>query len=730
VWGLFLVGVWQKKGRGTGSTSGIPHSENFEMDYLSIYSNILHKMYELWLESSYVTSLIDYENDVLNKKKVIYYYHTWYDITNLQFESLDLANNKVKLDGIHLGIRQKVVNNVPQYFTDRFGEKRPVLEFYSTDTYNFNEHPFELVELRAMDDAFDIEGIKIKKGDSRWLPAVMVYDLMDKQTQTVYSQTAWFALELVGYWFGISEVYRGVQMTKNAIKLGKIAETAVEQTISKQLTIKALKTSAVGLIDLGMILPGTYINFLADQTWIEQHEKFVNAYRAVSFAYFTGRILYSLAKVNNLKQEADDLAKDGITADEKAFGQEISNFCRGTSCFTPNTAITYFDNTQHPIKAVKIGDWLLSNTKVTTGKAATIAENGKVSYLALDSEVNPDPYTSADQKALDKLDYSSIETQTVTLLMKKSPSGDLGAGNGSVSEIQLLRPTTWLEHHGIAQKGKSTYLHLPEMGLEGFATVTNLAHFRVTKSDTASEDEAWSGGLVTGVFKHIANGVYHLRYSNGDTLGVTGTHPLYSLDRQGFVPVEDIKEGEHLLSKAGIITVVAKTYDPTPQAVYNLEVGQWHNFLVGQSAVVVHNTGCRLLLADEVVDLGSGRVFNHFTNDIAVSGITGVPIGMLEELAIGERILVNDLKFAKGSATTLAVKEGEIFVTELGVTTSSGKLNQIGVFGDKQNYVISFSEEIAFLQNAKVSARSVERSIYAIPPFSILNGNFIITRVR
>jgi hypothetical protein len=66
---------------------------------------------------------------------------------------------------------------------------------------------------------------------------------------------------------------------------------------------------------------------------------------------------------------------------------------------------------------------------------------------------------------------------------------------------------------------------------------------------------------------------------------ILSTHPL----RQGFVPIEDIKEGEHLLSKAGIITVVSKTYDPTPQAVYNLEVGQWHNFLVGVSAVVVHN---------------------------------------------------------------------------------------------------------------------------------------------
>jgi hypothetical protein len=221
-----------------------------------------------------------------------------------------------------------------------------------------------------------------------------------------------------------------------------------------------------------------------------------------------------------------------------------------------------------------------------------------------------------------------------------------------------------------------------------------------------------------------------LRKGNHDTLELAGTHPLYSLDRQQFIPTEDIKVGEHLLSKSGIITVVSKTYDATPQEVYNLEVGQWHNFLVGCSGVVVHNTGCRLLLADEVIDIGGGRVFNHFTNDVAVSGITGVPIEMLEQLAIGERILVNDIKFAKGSATTLAVQEGEIFVTELGITTSSGKLNQIGVFGDKQKYVISFSEEIAFLQNAKVSARSVERSIYAIPPFSKLNGNFIITKVR
>jgi death-on-curing family protein len=93
-----------------------------------------------------------------------------------------------------------------------------------------------------------------------------------------------------------------------------------------------------------------------------------------------------------------------------------------------------------------------------------------------------------------------------------------------------------------------------------------------------------------------------LRYDNGDSLGATGTHPLYSLDRQQFIPTEDIKVGERLLSKSGIITVVSKRYDATPQAVYNLEVGQWHNFLVGKSGVVVHNGPCGIEFLNDAAE--------------------------------------------------------------------------------------------------------------------------------
>ena len=182
------------------------------------------------------------------------------------------------------------------------------------------------------------------------------------------------------------------------------------------------------------------------------------------------------------------------------------------------------------------------------------------------------------------------------------------------------------------------------MGLEGFATVADLAHFRVTKSDTASDDEDWTSGMVTGVFRHIANSVYLLRYDNGDSLGVTGTHPLYSLDRQQFTPVSELRIGEKLLSKSGTVTLTEKTFDPTPQEVYNLEVGQWHNFLVGSSGVVVHNGPCNVTFEEfvnTVSDFKPGGAKEHLAQDAYNLFVKGVEKGewkALENFCKSEKI--------------------------------------------------------------------------------------------
>jgi hypothetical protein len=88
--------------------------------------------------------------------------------------------------------------------------------------------------------------------------------------------------------------------------------------------------------------------------------------------------------------------------------------------------------------------------------------------------------------------------------------------------------------------------------------------------------------------------------------------------------------------------VLSKDFDPTPQAVYNLEVGQWHNFLVGVSGVVAHNTGCTVLefIDDAIANLKKQSIFieegtgtynavkgHHPLSKIAFEGASGYPTG-------------------------------------------------------------------------------------------------------
>ena len=122
------------------------------------------------------------------------------------------------------------------------------------------------------------------------------------------------------------------------------------------------------------------------------------------------------------------------------------------------------------------------------------------------------------------------------------------------------------------------------------------------------------------------------------------------------------------------------------------------------------------------------RIFSHFTNELGVKGITGIDGNTLK---LYEQVCVNKLAFGLGKNPCLAGKLGEIFVTELGIDASEGQLMDIGVFGDKQNFVIQFSKKEAFLNNdVRVLGQKPSRSIYTIPEGSTLKGKFLVTRIR
>ncbi len=134
-------------------------------------------------------------------------------------------------------------------------------------------------------------------------------------------------------------------------------------------------------------------------------------------------------------------------------------------------------------------------------------------------------------------------------------------------------------------------------------------------------------------------------------------------------------------------------------------------------------------------NLGMGRIFSHFTNSEGATGITGI-IG--DSLDINQQAIATKLQFGQGSNPFYANASGDIFVTELDVEATVGDLNLIGVFGDKQMFLIQFSEETALVLN-KIRVRPVKisynvltsgSSIYTIPGGTTLVGKFLVTRVR
>ncbi|HZO78537.1 MAG TPA: hypothetical protein VFB39_10880 [Solirubrobacteraceae bacterium] len=97
---------------------------------------------------------------------------------------------------------------------------------------------------------------------------------------------------------------------------------------------------------------------------------------------------------------------------------------------------------------------------------------------------------------------------------------------------------------------------------------------------------------------------------------------------------------------------------------------------------------------------------------------------------VGGQAEVEELRFGTGSNPFLASEPGSIFVTDLGPEATSGQLNQIGVFGEKQNFAISFSEEDAFSSGARVRGERPDRGIYSVPGGCTIRGACVVRRVR
>ncbi|WP_230195997.1 polymorphic toxin-type HINT domain-containing protein [Streptomyces coriariae] len=207
------------------------------------------------------------------------------------------------------------------------------------------------------------------------------------------------------------------------------------------------------------------------------------------------------------------------------------------------------------------------------------------------------------------------------------------------------------------------------------------------------------------------------------TLHTTSDHPFWNESLRTWTPASDLQRG-HLLSTTvdTHAQVIDVTERPGSGDMYNLTVDDLHTYYVLADAtpILVHNA-CG--------PSGGGTIFSHFTDGGGVQGIAGVDVS---GMAVGDTMEVGSLRFGTGSNDFMTTSPGDNFVTDLGRDATDGQLGRLGVFGDRRNYVIQFSQEAAFGHGVRPKMNPGNTASYTFPGGTSFNGGFTytVTRVR
>ena len=172
----------------------------------------------------------------------------------------------------------------------------------------------------------------------------------------------------------------------------------------------------------------------------------------------------------------------------------------------------------------------------------------------------------------------------------------------SVVEAEFIRPRAWIGSLGLV-KGARIDLAVPELEIDGLAEVT-----AVRDCPLIADGE---GRVVTGRFvtRNVAN-VVRMTLANGTEIRATDVHPVWSVDREDWVPAGKLEAGEHVDTLTGPVAVTSVEPLERHPAVYNLEVHGEHVYRIAVDGVLVHNAGpsytLGLSLTDDLADFASG----------------------------------------------------------------------------------------------------------------------------
>ena len=231
--------------------------------------------------------------------------------------------------------------------------------------------------------------------------------------------------------------------------------------------------------------------------------------------------------------------------------------------------------------------YALAHKSVNSSYTMTASNSNDVSMALM----NGDPYTSHEQKQRDLYEINETDWYSASF-----------EGVYSTSVCHLVMHSDWIESKGYVTDG-IVNMNLPEQGISVPFKITSIKHIIPQKKPVdEDENDEWEYRPVTGLFTHHSDAVHTITFSNNETLGVTAPHPIFSTTHNDWRLAGELEVGEKVLTYHGEATVLSNEKKAGSEKVYNLEIKDLHNFLVGNVGIVVHNSYINFLLNQVNID--------------------------------------------------------------------------------------------------------------------------------
>lgn len=296
-----------------------------------------------------------------------------------------------------------------------------------------------------------------------------------------------------------------------------------------------------------------------------------------------------------------------------------------------NSGKVYVAAAMMPFAMVPVDDspllgYALANKNVNASYNLTASNNDDV-YMDL---MNGDPYTSAEQKQRDLYEINDTDWHSVSF-----------KGVYSSSVCHLAMHQDWITQHGYVVDA-IVNMNLPEQGISGQFRITAIKHILPQKKPESDPGDDYEWKPVTGLFIHQSDQVHNISFDSdshrNETIGVTAPHPIYSTTYNDWRLAGELEVGEKVLTYHGEATVTKTEKKGGSEAVYNLEIKDLHNFLVGDVGVVVHNTGLCSKAEKEFVEESGELPDFYITKQQALDLGWNPSAGNLQDVAPGKWI--------------------------------------------------------------------------------------------